>query len=247
MKEPLTGSTPRGPQASSRLPQIPRNHLAQGDCIEEMRHLPNDCIDLVITDPPYIVDYRDRNGRRIANDNHSGWLKPAFREISRTLKPDSYCIVFYGWNRVERFIEAWKEAGLQRVGHIVWNKSYASKTSYLAAHHECAYLLTNGHPQVPSLSIPDVLPWKYTGNRYHPTQKPVMAIEPLVRAFSQPGDLILDPFAGSATTAVASRLQGRDYLGIELDPKYHRIAADRLRRLEYFLRRREEEKRQGGG
>ncbi len=68
-----------------------------------------------------------------------------------------------------------------------------------------------------------------------------------MRAFSQPGDLVLDPFAGSATTAVASRLQGRDYLGIELEPKYHRIAADRLRRLEYHLRRREEEKRQGGG
>ena len=111
-------------------------------------------------------------------------------------------------------MRAWKDAGLQPVGHLVWNKSYASKTGFLAAHHECAYLLTNGHPKPPLSPIAVVLAWKYTGNRYRPTQKPVMAIEPLVKTFSRPGDLILDPFAGSGTTAVASRLNGRDYLGL---------------------------------
>jgi DNA modification methylase len=64
--------------------------------------------------------------------------------------------------------------------------------------------------------LPDVLSWRYTGNDLHPTQKPVMAMAPLIFAFSEPHDIVLDPFAGSGTTAVAARLFGRRYIANEL-------------------------------
>ena len=114
------------------------------------------------------------------------------------------------------------------MGHLVFSKSYASRCGYTQARHECAYLLAKGHPDKPQRPLPDVLPWRYTGNRLHPTQKPLEAIRPLIEAYSQPGDIVLDPFAGSGTTAAAARQLHRSFIGIELDPTYFRNAAQRL-------------------
>jgi adenine-specific DNA-methyltransferase len=80
----------------------------------------------------------------------------------------------------------------------------------------------------PQVALSDVLEWKYSGNKLHPTQKPVMAMVPPILAFSRTGELVLDPFVGSGTTAVASRILGRRYIGIEIDPKYARLAEERL-------------------
>jgi site-specific DNA-methyltransferase (adenine-specific) len=94
--------------------------------------------------------------------------------------------------------------------------------------HECAYLLAKGHPGVPEYPIGDVIEWSYSGNKLHPTQKPLPVLLPLVETFSQPGELVLDPFAGSGSSLLAARTLGRSYLGIELDAKYHVIAQRRL-------------------
>jgi len=76
--------------------------------------------------------------------------------------------------------------------------------------------------------VPDVIESRYSGNHLHPTQKPLEAIRPLIEAYSRPGDIVLDPFAGSGTTAAASRQLHRSFIGIELDPTYFRNATRRL-------------------
>ncbi|MGC9225414.1 MAG: DNA-methyltransferase [Terracidiphilus sp.] len=68
----------------------------------------------------------------------------------------------------------------------------------------------------------------YSGNKLHPTQKPIAALLPLVETFSQTGSVVLDPFCGSGSTLVAAKQLNRKYIGIELDPAYHAIAARRL-------------------
>jgi site-specific DNA-methyltransferase (adenine-specific) len=73
-----------------------------------------------------------------------------------------------------------------------------------------------------------VQPWQYSGNRAHPTEKAVGILKPLIRAFSQRGDLVLDPFSGSGSTAVAAALTGRRYLAIELEARYCAVAKRRL-------------------
>lgn len=85
------------------------NQVIHGDCLEVLRSLPNESIDAVITDPPYLVSYRDRSGRSIANDNDPSILG-AFGDIYRVLKPESFCVCFYGWNRVDAFFRAWRVA-----------------------------------------------------------------------------------------------------------------------------------------
>jgi adenine-specific DNA-methyltransferase len=206
------------------------NRVIPGDCSFELCAMPEASVDLVVTDPPYGANYRDRSGRTVANDGDTAWLAPAFREVGRVLKPGKFCVSFYGWHRADRFLAAWRSAGLAPVGHLVWVKPYASGTGFVAYRHESAYLLAKGRPQRAAGDlIADVLPWDYTGNRLHPTEKPVSAIAPLIEAFSRPGDLVLDPFAGSGTTAVAAKRAGRRYVAVELEARYCAIAEERLR------------------
>ena len=193
------------------------NQIICGDSKQVLSHFPNNSIDLVITDPPYLCRYKDRQGRTLANDDNPDGVLPVYNELFRTLKPNSYCLSFYGWTAIAEFSAAWTNAGFRTVGHIVWPKRYASKKGVVEYRHESAFVLAKGYPDKPQNLISDVQNWHYTGNRSHPTQKAVSVIEPLVRSFSKPGDLILDPFSGSGTTAVAAALHDRDYIGIELE------------------------------
>ncbi len=211
------------------------NQVIHGDCVEVLRNLPDESIDAVITDPPYFVRYRDRSGRSIANDSDPASILGAFRDIYRALKPDSFCVCFYGWNSVDAFFRAWRDAGFQPVGHLVWVKSYASRVSFLEARHEQAYLLAKGHPQKPHAPLPDVQPWEYTGNVAHPTEKAVSILRPLVESFCPTGGVV-DPFAGSGSTLVAAALSGRRYVGVELEEKYVQLAQRRLAGVERFRR-----------
>lgn len=175
------------------------------------------------------MNYRDRTGRGIANDSNSDWLEPAFREMQRILRPDRFIISFYGWNHADKFITAWRKAGLRIVGHFVFAKHYASRKGFTEARHECAYLLAKGNPRTPDHALPDVMPWgKYTGNRLHPTQKPLEILRPLIKSYSQVGDVVLDPFAGSGSTLLAAQQLRRSWIGIEMDASYHSNASNRL-------------------
>jgi len=205
-----------------------QNNVTRGDCIDVMRGMPWASVDFILTDPPYLVNYRDRSGRRVANDDNDAWLKPAFRQTYRVLRPNSLCVSFYGWNKVDTFMAAWREAGFDVVGHIVFRKRYSSKARYLSYEHESAYLLAKGRPPLPSSPVPDVLDWQYSGNRLHPTQKPVQPLKTLIGAFTKPGAVVMDPFCGSGSTLVAAQELGRRFIGIELDEQHHRTASSRI-------------------
>jgi len=207
---------------------VPVDMVLQGDCKQVLRQLPDACADMVLTDPPYLVRYKDRSGRQVPNDDNARWIFPAFAEMFRVLKPDSYCVSFYGWGRADRFLSVWKECGFRPVGHFVWVKRYASCMRHTRMKHEQAYLLAKGNPVMPKDPPSDVLEWAYTGNRLHPTQKPISGLVPLIRAFTKPNDLVLDPFAGSGSTGVAARHCNRRFLLIEQDAGYYRTAAERL-------------------
>lgn len=209
----------------SPLPQ-----LLQADCIDALARLSAASVDLVVTDPPYVAHYRDRSGRSVARDDRADWIRPAFDQIARVMRQDSLCVSFYGWTAIAEFMAAWKAAGLKPVGHLVWHKSYASRVGFLAARHEQAFLLAKGNPPRPAKALPDVLPWKYTGNQLHPTQKAVEVIQPLIEAFSRPGETVLDPFMGSGTTGVAAAQCGRRFIGIELDSQHFETARTRILR-----------------
>jgi DNA modification methylase len=207
---------------------INSNTIINGDCLRVMPQISAGSVDFILTDPPYITRYQDRAGRSIQNDDNAVWLKPAFAEMYRVLARNSFCVSFYGWPQADRFIEAFRAAGFRIVGHLVFPKRYTSSTRHLRYQHECAYLLAKGYPNEPEYPIGDVIDFVYSGNRLHPTEKPLSALLPLVETFSTYDRLVLDPFAGSGSTLHAAKSLGRRYLGIELDAKYHALAASRL-------------------
>ena len=208
--------------------KAPRNVIFNADCIDVMQAFDSGTVDFILTDPPYVTRYRDRQGRKVANDDNGRWLRPAFNQIHRVLKDGGFCVSFYGWNKIDLFMDAWKAAGFRVVGHLVFRKRYASSARFLRYEHEQAYLLAKGNPIRPARPIPDVLDFPYTGNRLHPTQKPLEALAPLIEAFTQPGELVLDPFSGSGSTLVAAQQLGRDWTGIELDNGHYHTASKRL-------------------
>lgn len=205
-----------------------RNRVLQGDCIDVMRGMESTSVDFILTDPPYLVNYRSRDGQTVANDDNDAWLEPAFAEMHRILKDGSFCLSFYGWNKVDRFMAAWRSAGFRVVGHVVFRKRYASSSRFFDHHHEQAYLLAKGDVSLPAKPMADVIDWQYTGNRLHPTQKPVSVLRPFVEAFCKRGGIVLDPFCGSGSTLVAARDSERGYIGIELERRHCQTAQLRL-------------------
>ncbi|WP_370340733.1 DNA methyltransferase [Shinella oryzae] len=91
-------------------------------------------------------------------------------------------------------------------------------------------MLAKGRPPLPAQPISDASSeWVYTGNKLHPTQKPVEVLEPLIRTYCPAGGLVLDPFCEAVSTLVAANACRRDYLGIELDAGHAAMARARIR------------------
>jgi adenine-specific DNA-methyltransferase len=164
-----------------------RNTVLQGDCIEAMRQFHSAIVDFVLTDPPYLVNYA-------FNDGRDAERRVAQFGIQRDLS-------LLRWNRADRFIAAWREAGFRIAGHLTFVKKYESRKRFLAYAHEYAYLLAKGSPSIPAQPISDVIEWEYTGNKLHPTQKPLCVLTPLIESFSLLGDIVLEPFCGSGSNA----------------------------------------------
>ncbi|MEM6713241.1 MAG: DNA methyltransferase [Pseudomonadota bacterium] len=210
------------------------NSILCGDAAHILNTLPTRSIDLVVTDPPYLVNYHDRDGRSLINDDNPNGVLPVFDPLARVMKANSYAICFSGWSALPQFSAAWERAGLRIVSQIIWEKSYASRQSYTQYRHESAYVLAKGNPSKPANPLPSVMDWVYSGNKHHPTEKAVEILVPLIRAFSKPGDLVCDPFSGSGSTSVAAALSDRRYLGIDIDQAHVETAQKRLAGVERF-------------
>ena len=212
--------------------------LRQGDCLEILPTLEAESFDAVVTDPPYGVDYQSawRTGSRrlpkIANDKSPFvWWLPA---ATRLLRPGGCLLCFCRWDVAEAFRLAIGWAGLRVGGQLVWDRvmhGLGDPSSRPAPRHDIVWFAAKGrfrfHGRRPSSVLRETT---VNGTQLlHPTQKPLGLIRSLVADYSPPGGLVLDPFAGSGTTAVACALEGRSCVGIEREAAYHDIA---LRRIE---------------
>ena len=202
-----------------------------GDCQVIMPGFPDGAFDFVLTDPPYLVNYQGRwdgDRRKIIGDDQPAWLRPAFTEIWRLLKDDSFCLSFYGWPHSDVFVGLWKELGFRLVSHIAFVKNVWGLGRFTRGQHETAFLLAKGKPRIPPKGISDVIVWERETDAFHPNQKPVGALYPLLAAYMPPTGTVLDPFMGSGSTLRAAKDMGFKAVGIEIDETYCRRAVTRL-------------------
>ena len=210
------------------------DYIEQGDCLKLMKNIPDGSVDLVVTDPPYgvnfVSNYRKEKYNAIQNDSHLDWLDDLVNELYRIMKMNTAVYCFCSWHNVDIFKNAFdKKFKLKNI--IVWEKNNTSmgdlKGSY-APKHEFILYAHKGRRVLNGFRHPDIIKAKRTGNKHHPTEKPTDLLEIFITESSNPGDTILDPFMGSGSTCVAAVNTGRHYIGFELDEKYFDIACKRL-------------------
>ncbi len=205
--------------------------IHHGDCRVIMPEFPDASFDFVLTDPPYLVNFKGRwDGARraIVGDVDPDWLKPTFMEIWRVLKWDAFCLSFYGWPHSDLFVGLWKELGFRLVSHLAFIKNVWGLGRFTRGQHETAFLLAKGHPPIPAKGISDVIMWERENDAFHPNQKPVGALYPLLAAYVPKSGIVLDPFMGSGSTLRAAKDMGLKAVGIEIDETYCIRAASRL-------------------
>jgi site-specific DNA-methyltransferase (adenine-specific) len=209
------------------------NKIIHGDCRAILSRLPDESVDLLLTDPPYGMRYRARRwGKPMKGDADLSWFRPFIQEAYRVLRPNTHAYLFCNEYGLATFRAEMAAAGFKVKRLLVWVKDqhtagdlkgdYANRTEYLLFGHKGRRLLS-GHRDA------NVLFFKRSGRkRLHPTEKPEDMLRYLIEKSSSPGELVLDPFAGSGTTCKAAKDLGRRFLGIEIDPKYAEIARRRV-------------------
>ena len=225
--------------------------LIHADCLQYMATMEDECIDLVVTDPPYLMDYK--TGRRtvkhdkydadkvktvhkfettIDGDNDPDLISNYIKECYRIMKPDTAMYMFCNSNKVAYFVnEIEKLFTIRNI--IVWvkNNHTAGDLRYaFGKKHEFIILANKGEAPFQGKRINDVWMFdKVVGkDQLHQNQKPVDLLKQCIEKHSVPGDLVFDGFAGSASTAVAAQAMKRQYICVEKDEEYYNVAKKRL-------------------
>ena len=203
------------------------NTIINDDCMNVLKQLPDKCIDLVLTDPPYGINISNNIGRR-KGDKHSDYKKcdwdneapkkEVFNEIIRVSKNQIIWGANHFINNIPFNSSCW----------LVWDKLFSEDVSFASC--ELAYTSFTSVVKRYRLS-------SQQGNeRFHPTQKPLKLFEMILRDYSNENDLVLDCFSGSGTTAVACHNLKRRFICIEKDKDYWKASVERLENAQAQMR-----------
>ena len=208
--------------------------LYNGDCLKMMKQIPDSSVDLVLTDPPYgmsfVSNFRKEKYNAIQNDKSLEWLEEYVYQCFRILKDNTAVYFFCSWHNVDEFKKI-IEKFFKIKNIIIWVKNNTSmgdiKGSY-APKYEMIIFGHKGRRLLNGFRYADVINARRTGNKNHPTEKPVDLLETFICNSSNENETVFDGFMGSGSTGVACVNTGRDFIGIELDPGYFKIAEERI-------------------
>lgn len=228
---------------------LEKNKIIFGDCLETMKKLPDNCIDLILTDPPYEIGYADW-------DSSLNW-DDLFQEFDRISKDNANIIIFQGWTNVCNTISKIPKT-MTLKNWIAWDriKGRGAKTQLVSTKEEILWIVKNEDNyvfnKIPSnikkktggmgkkngceyralsnvwTDISPIVPWSKEKVK-HPTQKPIALMERCIKIWSKENDFVLDCFSGSGTTAIACKNLKRDFLGIENNFEYFTMSIERLK------------------
>lgn len=240
--------------------KILNNQIILGDALEELKKLPDGCVDAVITDPPYSSGgrtagerqqatsnkYESSSNKFIKRDNFIGdnkdqrswmhWCALWISECQRILKNSGYFLMFTDWRQLPAATDALQFGDITWRGTIVWDKGGGSRAPHKGYfRHQCEYVVWGTKEKCHKAEHAGPFPGCYhfpvlQKDKFHLAGKPTALLEELVQVVPY-NSLILDPFAGSGTLAVAAMRQNRNYLCIEkmqsnVDIIYNRLVAE---------------------
>ena len=220
--------------------------LYNEDCLEALKRLPDQSVDLVITDPPYRVISGGRNdalSRRKWN-SPSGILSKNdgkifefndidfeewIPEVYRVLKDnhDFYCMT--NVINLIKLCNVCEKAGFHLHNILIWQKNNATPNRWYMKNCEYTLYFYKGRARpINNMGSKTVHSFSNLPHKNHPTEKPIKLMEFYITNSTNEGDIVLDPFMGSGSTGIACKDNNRNYIGIELDKKYFDKAQERL-------------------
>ena len=223
------------------------NKVICGDCLEVMKGIPDNSVDLIVTDPPYntgMSQKKTSGSTRLSHFFDDDYIEEDYqklvdnccKEFWRLLKDDKRIYIFMNWKEYPRWFYALSYVGFTIKACIVWDKMIHGLGSQYKYTHEFIIFAVKGNPLIKQ---PGELSGYYKDiwrvqrmnykNKEHDTQKPIKIMWMPISHGSDVGEIILDPFIGSGTAGVAAYSLGRKYIGIELNPKYVKIAEARIK------------------
>lgn len=223
-------------------------YLYNRDCMEVMKSLPDESIDLVVTDVPYRTTARGCAGNsggmlqkeinkkgRVFNFNSIN-CSEYLPELFRVLKEGSHCYIMTNHLNLREMLNEAEKVGLHFIKSLIWLKDnkimgkwYMSQFEYILFFRKGKAVPINCCGTSDVLQVPNKKLKDRDGINLHDTEKPVRLMEQLVLNSSKEGDFVMDPFMGIGSTGIACKKNGRNFIGIEIDPKYFYIAGERIK------------------
>ena len=217
--------------------------LWNGDCLEVMKQIPDGSVDLVVTDPPYLIEtsgagiYKqaDKQYVKELNGIKDGFSEQVLDELCRVMRKINIYI-FCSQKQIIPLLDYFVDRKKCNWNLLTWHKTnpvpacgnkYLTDTEYILFFREKGVKINGEYKTkftyyVTPLNTADK---KLYG---HPTIKPVEILQNLIVNSSNPGDVVLDPFMGSGSTGIACNNTGRNFIGIELDKGYFDTAKARI-------------------
>ena len=212
---------------------IELNKIYNEDCLEGMKRIPDGSVDCIVTDIPYNECNRADNGLRNLDKDKAdiGMFDVAVLTKNLCDKTIGSIYMFCGFNQVSTIRQTMSQKGLStRI--VVWEKTNPSPMNgsviWLSGVELCVY----GKKQGATFNLHcknTVFRYPCGGGRIHPTQKPVELMSQLIVASTKESDIVLDPFMGSGTTAIAAIREKRNFIGFELNKEYYDKACKRIK------------------
>lgn len=212
------------------------NQIIHGDCLEVIKLIPMGGVDLIMTDPPYGIDFQSawRIGterfKKIVGDKKIDLQ--IVSKLSKALKDEGALYLFTRWDVFSVWFEEINKY-FKIKNCLVWDRVVHGlgdlNGSYAPQYDICIFAVKGKH-KLRRNRPKDILRFQRIDPEklLHPAQKPVDLIEEMILNSSDPNSLILDPFLGSGTSAVAAINANRRFIGIEKELKYCEIALKRL-------------------
>lgn len=213
--------------------------IYHGDALDVLPALRTGSVSAVVTDPPYVIgavsagNLASKSGGWQDMMNSAGWFTSWYREVDRLLAPDGSFWTFLNWRTLPVVMRAAVDAGLPVTSMLVWDKEWIGPggSQGLRPAYELVALMAHPNFAVPDRGTPDV--WRHKVGSYkasgHPAEKPEQLVRRIIATTEiSVGSLVVDPFLGSGTTAVAARTLGMRFVGIEAEEKWCEHAAARL-------------------
>ena len=206
---------------------MPKIELIQGDCLEKMKDIPDGSVDMVLTDPPYGTQTNQRGDSFMVGE-FSNVLPLALPEIHRVMAANAAFYSFTSWKQMPEWLLRFQQYfKLQNI--LIWDKQRHSgcySPSSWQFTWEGIYFGLKGKRKIRDYQR-DVMISSQKGKR-RAMEKPIDVLEQMILASTDEGDTVLDPFMGSGTTGGACKNLNRNFIGIELDPEYFKIAEKRI-------------------